>query len=93
LGLFKKEAKQTVKLTDEELRKWKEAAKQASGHMWKSIGSFLDEPIYRKSAIRFYPDIVDLVDELTKTEEVSGELLGRIGRALGDRWRDKNGGN
>lgn len=93
LGLFKKEVKASVKVTEEELKKWKEAAKQASAQMWKAFRDSLDKPVSSRPTIRFYPNITDLVDVLIKTEEVSGELLGKIGRVLGDRWRDKNGDN
>jgi ribosomal protein L18E len=93
LGLFKKEVKQDVKLTEEELRKWREAARQASEHMWKLFRDSLDKPASSRPVIRFYPNIADLVDALIRTEEISGELLGRIGRVLGDRWRDENGDN
>ena len=86
MGLFKKEVKQTAKLTEKELKKWREVAEQASDQMWKAFRDSLDKPASSRHTIRFYPKIADLVDELIKTEEVSGKLLRRIGRVLGDRW-------
>jgi hypothetical protein len=46
LGLFKKEVKQTARLTEKELKKWREATEQASDQMWKAFRDSLDKPAF-----------------------------------------------
>lgn len=70
MGLFKKEVKQAVELTEEELRKW----------MVKRASPRLSRPIKDSDFL----DLVD--ELLFVIEDIPEKLLEKIGKVLGERW-------
>jgi hypothetical protein len=80
---------------DSSMKKIKKLATQDVLKKWETA-----HEKWRKGISTPYPPLIqistrikDLVDEILKFGDIPEELLGRIGRVLGDRWRDKNGDN